>query len=65
MIPSVPALATRFLPIVAAFAWAAPGLAQDVGAGETLFQQRCQGCHVTAPDAKPGMAPSLAGVVGR
>jgi len=33
--------------------------------GATLFRQRCGSCHVASPDARSGMGPNLAGVVGR
>jgi cytochrome c len=38
--------------------------APDAAAGGELFKQRCSVCHATTGD-KPGIGPSLAGVVGR
>ena len=54
----------RALAALAAAA-AAPAMAQDAGAGEAIFKQRCQSCHA-APAGQPhGVGPNLAGVVGR
>ncbi len=43
-------------------ATAAPALAQDAAAGGADFNQRCRTCHTGEPK---GIAPNLAGVVGR
>ncbi|HWU04597.1 MAG TPA: c-type cytochrome [Novosphingobium sp.] len=39
--------------------------AADAKAGEAIFKQRCQMCHVIAPGQKGVMAPNLTGVIGR
>lgn len=50
---------------VVASAAAAPALAQDVAAGQTIYKQRCAACHTAPPGQPHGVGPSLAGVVGR
>ncbi|WP_194150944.1 c-type cytochrome [Sphingomonas glacialis] len=62
-------LAASALPSAAAFVTVAmlgstPAIAQAAPAGATVYQQRCSLCHSVVPD-KNGVAPSLAGVVGR
>ena len=39
--------------------------AQDSAAGAALFKARCSVCHSVVPGAGQGIAPNLAGVVGR
>lgn len=39
--------------------------ASSADRGETLFRQRCASCHTVSADARGGMGPNLAGVVGR
>ena len=62
-------LAASALPSAAAFATVAmlgstSAIAQAAPTGATVYQQRCSLCHSVVPD-KNGVAPSLAGVVGR
>ncbi len=33
--------------------------------GETVFEQRCSGCHDLAKDSPSGIGPNLFGIVGR
>ena len=41
------------------------GQAEDLAAGRTVFQQRCQMCHTVTPDGRSGVGPNLMGVVNR
>jgi cytochrome c len=50
--------------MTAAMLMALPASAQDVVAGQRVYQQICQGCHSAAP-GKDYIGPSLFGVVGR
>lgn len=43
---------------------AAPASAQDVEAGEKVFN-KCKACHMVGPEAKNRVGPALQGVVGR
>ncbi len=43
---------------------ATPGLSQDATAGEAVFN-KCKACHQIGADAKNGVGPRLAGVIGR
>jgi cytochrome c len=53
------------LPLLGLSFATAPASAQDAAAGGQLFTQRCQTCHSVNPAQKTGIAPNLAGVVGR
>ena len=44
---------------------AALAAAQDVGAGELVFKQKCRTCHQVGPDAKNFVGPNLDGLIGR
>lgn len=39
--------------------------AQDIAAGRTVFEQRCQMCHAVTPDGRNGIGPNLNAVVNR
>ncbi|MGG5820924.1 c-type cytochrome [Falsiroseomonas sp. HW251] len=43
---------------------AAPAAAQDVAAGQRVFNQ-CRACHVIENNGRNGVGPNLHGVVGR
>ena len=54
-------------PLIAAASLASVGSAEaeDLTAGRSLFQQRCQMCHTITPDGRNGVGPNLKGVVNR
>jgi cytochrome c len=55
------------LPAIGALTFAASGMAAPAEQpGEKIYKARCAACHsVTKGDGPGGMAPNLAGVVGR
>lgn len=65
---------TRFIPVTAATATLALGLALGPlpassapggPSGETLFRQRCAMCHSVEPGKQTPLGPNLRGVTGR
>jgi cytochrome c len=57
----------RHLPLIAvalATAFSLPARAQDVAAGQRVFNQ-CRACHIVENNGRNGVGPNLHGVVGR
>jgi cytochrome c len=52
------------VPMLSLATFAVPAMAQDADGG-ALFKQRCQMCHTVDAGKPAGLAPNLAGVVGR
>ncbi len=61
---SLPVIARFAMPALLLAGLAAPATAQDVAAGQRVFNQ-CRACHVIENNGRNGVGPNLHGIVGR